>query len=167
MEAEDNVTELGVALIVSNTSPKRILRRMKRTRAADIGAAISSRGSPKNTKPAVPSEKEAVEEGVDAGGLGPARIELMETREALAIAMAALKVTSEEHGRDVERIQHALAVGTCVAISMSKFIREDDGSLGRTEREKVGALREQTTHALQIFTGSNRTSPGRITRRPH
>lgn len=76
-----------------------------------------------------------MEKGLDSGVLIPARKEIMETREALDISLAALKATSEGHSRAREESQHALDVGMRTATSLPKFIQNDDGGLGETERE--------------------------------
>lgn len=60
--------------------------------------------------------------------LSPARKDIMETREALSIALAALKETSEDRIQARERCKHALSVAMCAATALSKFMQEDDGS---------------------------------------
>lgn len=80
--------------------------------------------------------------GVDAGVLSPTRTAVTDTRDYLAISMAALKSASDEHSRAREKSHHALEFGMCAAGAMDKFIEDDEGSLEKTERDRAGEMRD-------------------------
>lgn len=53
-----------------------------------------------------------------------------------------MRATKIEHERAGERTHYALQVGKVAALSVSKFMEDDDGSRGNSERISTGALRD-------------------------
>lgn len=100
---ENIVTAPGATLASSSAPSKRMIRRMERTPRRAIAAEILARKTLENTKPSASSAEEASEKRVVAGVLslsGTADImAMMATRETLAIALATLKETKDEHSR--------------------------------------------------------------------
>lgn len=124
---------------------------MKRTQRRAIEAEIQARGVLANDNLADSNAEDEMATGVDADVLSPTRTPILATREALAIALAALQETSEEHSRARERSRHALAVGICASTALPNFTEEDDGSLGNSDRDSAGELRDAHDAAIPDF----------------
>ena len=99
-----------------------MLRRMARFQAKEIAAENQARMT--LTSAGASTERADVEAktGVDAGVLIAALKERAETREALAIALFALKSEREDHSQAREREKNAVAVSMGAATTLSGFL---------------------------------------------
>ena len=135
----------------ANATSARCLRRMKRAQTAAVQAAHHATVALANAAQATASLEAAKAAGVDAGVLSPPRLAASATRESLAVALVALKITSEDHHRRRERTQNALAVGTFTARELVAFIENDDGSLEDDARADAQRARDVHEAASDSF----------------